>query len=85
MSLVTLIVCELGFWVFLNRNTPFTTPRSDVLERIVVVTAAVGTLYVALSLAFHQPTRLDPVDTFWFTLVNIVIALVLVVRHRRTV
>jgi hypothetical protein len=81
MSLIVLIVCELVFWIFMNRATPFSTPRLTVMRNVAGYVTLFGGLYVAYSLVFMQFTLLDPIDTLWFLLVNAAITGILSVRQ----
>lgn len=81
MSLTVLIIAEVVLWVFMNRNTPFSTPRVTVLRDVSGYAAVSTGGYVTLSYVFMPFTLLDPFQTLLFTFGNTGLWVILVVRQ----
>lgn len=81
MSLTVLIVAEFVLWVFMNRNTPFSTARLTVLRDVSGYAAVSTGGYVALSYVFMPFTLLDPFQALLFTFGNTVLWVIIAVRQ----
>lgn len=81
MSLVILLIAEIIIWVTVNRNTPFSTPRLNILRDVTGSTAFFAGMYAALSYSFMPVTLIDPFHSFLLCLGNFGLWSVLAVRQ----